>query len=608
MSVRINFEIGHEAAIRSKRTVEGFTHDWEIYVRGCDNADLQHYIDRVVFHLHDTFPNPLRVIKEPPYKVKESGYAGFPLPIDIYLRNNEEPKKIKFVYDLNLQSQGPPICKVQKEKYVFNNPSEEFRHKLMKGGGVSVGSSSDNSRDLPEKNVNKMKSSSVDLMKKHRKAEDSFTDLFGPPITKTSKISPDPKTQIKIPEVNIPVKTEKITASKKSKSRHSPKEKDSDKERKKKSQDEKKTHKDEKNKDRSKEKDRKDKSGKRERSPKQSSTSPNRSPKRVASPKRPPSPKRPASPPPVKNKDEKKDELSAKEKSKSKHDMKEREKSKKEHKSHKEKDSVKNSENQKEQKAIIKEPKLPKEPVVFSVKQPPVKEELIVNKEEKPKVEKMETKIDKQKKPKHKHKKRNKEQREKKNKEAKPKETKPEKDSPKEQEKAAPPSNIPEPPSPKKYRGLPAVQVQVHDDSSNSSSVSQDESRVDVPKKVVVPKEKKKDQNKTDPEKKRKRQYEEPQSIKSEEPPNKINREEEYVQAEMKKENVEEEIPQNYMTILKELQHKIMTLQDNNELQKVVQLIAETGKFEITAQTFDFDLCALDRSTVRRLQDFFAIS
>lgn len=60
MSVRINFEIGHEAAIRSKRTVEGFTHDWEIYVRGCDNADLQHYIDRVVFHLHDTFPNPLR--------------------------------------------------------------------------------------------------------------------------------------------------------------------------------------------------------------------------------------------------------------------------------------------------------------------------------------------------------------------------------------------------------------------------------------------------------------------------------------------------------------------------------------------------------------------
>lgn len=71
------------------------------------------------------------------------------------------------------------------------------------------------------------------------------------------------------------------------------------------------------------------------------------------------------------------------------------------------------------------------------------------------------------------------------------------------------------------------------------------------------------------------------------------------------KENTKEN-PEDYMNILRDLQQKIMSLQDNNELQKVVQLIAETGRFEVSARTFDFDLCLLDRSTVRQLQEFFA--
>lgn len=61
-----------------------------------------------------------------------------------------------------------------------------------------------------------------------------------------------------------------------------------------------------------------------------------------------------------------------------------------------------------------------------------------------------------------------------------------------------------------------------------------------------------------------------------------------------------------YVNQLKELQHKIMTLQDNEDLRRVVQVIAETGQYEITKKTFDFDLCTLDRRTVQRLQQFFA--
>uniref|UniRef100_A0A3Q0SM22 AF-9 ANC1 homology domain-containing protein n=1 Tax=Amphilophus citrinellus TaxID=61819 RepID=A0A3Q0SM22_AMPCI len=41
---------------------------------------------------------------------------------------------------------------------------------------------------------------------------------------------------------------------------------------------------------------------------------------------------------------------------------------------------------------------------------------------------------------------------------------------------------------------------------------------------------------------------------------------------------------------------------------KIVNLIEETGHFHITNTTFDFDLCSLDRSTVRKLQSYLETS
>ncbi|CAB1351727.1 unnamed protein product, partial [Coregonus sp. 'balchen'] len=76
------------------------------------------------------------VCKDPPYKVEESGYAGFILPIEVYFRNKEEPKKVRFDYDLFLHLDGhPPVNHLRCEKLTFNNPTEEFRRKLLKAGG-----------------------------------------------------------------------------------------------------------------------------------------------------------------------------------------------------------------------------------------------------------------------------------------------------------------------------------------------------------------------------------------------------------------------------------------------------------------------------------------
>lgn len=49
----------------------------------------------------------------------------------------EEPKKVRFDYDLFLHLEGhPPVNHLRCEKLTFNNPTEEFRRKLLKAGGV----------------------------------------------------------------------------------------------------------------------------------------------------------------------------------------------------------------------------------------------------------------------------------------------------------------------------------------------------------------------------------------------------------------------------------------------------------------------------------------
>ncbi|XP_053559036.1 protein ENL isoform X2 [Bombina bombina] len=138
-TVQVKLELGHRAQLRKKPTTDGFTHDWMVFVRGPEQFNIQHFVEKVVFRLHDSFPKPKRVCKEPPYKVEETGYAGFILPIEVYFKNKEEPKKVCFTYDLFLNLEGnPPVNHLRCEKLTFNNPTKEFRGKLLKAGGVMV--------------------------------------------------------------------------------------------------------------------------------------------------------------------------------------------------------------------------------------------------------------------------------------------------------------------------------------------------------------------------------------------------------------------------------------------------------------------------------------
>ncbi|XP_069782814.1 protein AF-9 isoform X2 [Narcine bancroftii] len=198
-AVQVKLELGHRAQVRKKPTIEGFTHDWMVFVRGPEHSNIQHFVEKVVFHLHDSFPRPKRVCKDPPYKVEESGYAGFIMLIEVYFRNKEEPKKVRFDYDLFLHLEGhPPVNHLRCEKLTFNNPTEEFRRKLLKAGGDPNKSSSNSSskshkstkehKDKPSKDSKEHKSAFKELSREH---------------SKTSKES------LKKPKENKPLKDEK---------------------------------------------------------------------------------------------------------------------------------------------------------------------------------------------------------------------------------------------------------------------------------------------------------------------------------------------------------------------------------------------------------------
>lgn len=77
-------------------------------------------------------------IKEPPYVVKESGYGGFILPIEIHFKAGprDEQKFVTFQYDLDILKPHSSM----KYQYIISNPSSEFRHKLLDGGGVTLNS------------------------------------------------------------------------------------------------------------------------------------------------------------------------------------------------------------------------------------------------------------------------------------------------------------------------------------------------------------------------------------------------------------------------------------------------------------------------------------
>ncbi|KAM6226808.1 protein AF-9 isoform 6-T6 [Spheniscus humboldti] len=202
-AVQVKLELGHRAQVRKKPTVEGFTHDWMVFVRGPEHSNIQHFVEKVVFHLHESFPRPKRVCKDPPYKVEESGYAGFILPIEVYFKN-KDPTRIlntnSSSSSSNSFSKTHKLTKEHKEKTskdskehksAFKEPSREHN----KSSKESSKKPKENKPLKDEKIVPKMAFKEPKPMSKEPKSENT------PILTITGGQQQEKKTPTKRPSV-----------------------------------------------------------------------------------------------------------------------------------------------------------------------------------------------------------------------------------------------------------------------------------------------------------------------------------------------------------------------------------------------------------------------
>lgn len=76
-------------------------------------------------------------MKVPPYEVQESGFGSFDMVVDVYFRNKDEPRMVRYTYDLILPSpEQKAIHAPRHEMLTFQNPPLEFCQKLILAGGV----------------------------------------------------------------------------------------------------------------------------------------------------------------------------------------------------------------------------------------------------------------------------------------------------------------------------------------------------------------------------------------------------------------------------------------------------------------------------------------
>ncbi|KAH8834206.1 yeats family protein [Flagelloscypha sp. PMI_526] len=128
------------------------THKWTVAVRSAASApdsgivggkdDISHFIRRVSFKLHETYPNPTRSIDKPPFEVTETGWGEFEIAIRITFVSESNEKALTIYHHLKLHpwtaSGDPeipelelaiklgPVHSWQYDEIVFCDPYQSF--------------------------------------------------------------------------------------------------------------------------------------------------------------------------------------------------------------------------------------------------------------------------------------------------------------------------------------------------------------------------------------------------------------------------------------------------------------------------------------------------
>ncbi|KAJ4479012.1 yeats-domain-containing protein [Lentinula aciculospora] len=157
------------------------THKWTVAVRSATSApgsdivggadDLSHFLKRVSFKLHETYPNPMRNIDKPPFEVSETGWGEFEVHIKLFFVPESGEKAITIYHHLKLHpwslsgepdsvpplevaQKAGPIHSWQYDEVVFNDPYQNFLTILTNNPPTPLPHAKTNGRTVPFHHAN----------------------------------------------------------------------------------------------------------------------------------------------------------------------------------------------------------------------------------------------------------------------------------------------------------------------------------------------------------------------------------------------------------------------------------------------------------------------
>lgn len=120
---------------------KGHTHRWTVFVRSSNgpDKDISFFVRKVVFKLHESFENPVRIVDKFPFEVTETGWGEFEISLSIYCHDASDPRvALKTTHLLHLfsgeeEDQVYPVLVETFDELVLNEPTEAFYEQALRG-------------------------------------------------------------------------------------------------------------------------------------------------------------------------------------------------------------------------------------------------------------------------------------------------------------------------------------------------------------------------------------------------------------------------------------------------------------------------------------------
>merc|ERR1712216_500844 len=113
---------GNKSRAYRIRKAKKFIHQWTVFFRCPGDHDLSPLIQKVVFHLHNSFPHPIREVYGPEFALTGFGWGEFAIKIEIVFHKDASVKNFSLIHDLKLFTSKGEI----KKKKIFVEMTNEI--------------------------------------------------------------------------------------------------------------------------------------------------------------------------------------------------------------------------------------------------------------------------------------------------------------------------------------------------------------------------------------------------------------------------------------------------------------------------------------------------